>query len=96
MRVLKEDSENVFKLLSVAEEPMPGTKTAIPKLGTSIPVTLLVAPRPEHSSCSHRRGRVATDDECAAAASRTDESLLEGRETLLHLDTMFDIPVAVY
>ncbi|KAF8555265.1 hypothetical protein OG21DRAFT_1411185 [Imleria badia] len=34
MRVLKEDSEHVFKLLSVGEEPTPGTKTAIPKLAT--------------------------------------------------------------
>ncbi|KAG9315870.1 hypothetical protein JVU11DRAFT_3519 [Chiua virens] len=32
MRVLKEESENVFKLLSVAEDPMPGTKVAISKL----------------------------------------------------------------
>lgn len=36
MRVLKEDSEHVFKLLSVAEEPMPGNRTAIPKPGTLI------------------------------------------------------------
>lgn len=35
MRVLKEDSEHVFKLLSVGEEATPGTKTVIPKLGTS-------------------------------------------------------------
>lgn len=42
MRVLKEDSEHVFKLLSVEEEPTPGTKTTIPKLGTFIPVTLPV------------------------------------------------------
>ncbi|KAN0087485.1 Cullin homology [Tylopilus felleus] len=34
MRVLKEDSEHVFKLLSVEEEPTPGTKTTIPKLAT--------------------------------------------------------------
>ncbi|KAI9573680.1 hypothetical protein HD554DRAFT_2167242 [Boletus coccyginus] len=34
MRVLKEDNENVFKLLSEGEEPTPGTKTAIPKPAT--------------------------------------------------------------
>ncbi|KAH0831967.1 hypothetical protein J3R83DRAFT_12856 [Lanmaoa asiatica] len=34
MRVLKEDSEHVFKLLSVGEKPMPGAKTAVPKLAT--------------------------------------------------------------
>ena len=34
MRVLREESENVFKLLSVAEQSSPGTKSAIPKQGT--------------------------------------------------------------
>lgn len=34
MRVLKEDDEHVFRLLSVAEESIPGKKTVIPKLGT--------------------------------------------------------------
>ncbi|KAF9220918.1 hypothetical protein BS17DRAFT_713130 [Gyrodon lividus] len=33
MHVLKEDSENVFRLLSLAEEPTPGTKTSAPKPG---------------------------------------------------------------
>lgn len=42
MRVLKEESENVFKLLAEGEEPMPGTKTAIPKLGTFISIALPV------------------------------------------------------
>ncbi|KAG8214513.1 hypothetical protein J3R82DRAFT_9571 [Butyriboletus roseoflavus] len=34
MRILKEDREHVFKLLSVREEPIPGIKAAIPKLAT--------------------------------------------------------------
>ena len=36
MRVLKEDSEHVFKLLSVAEEPMLRNTTTVSKLGTLI------------------------------------------------------------
>jgi len=35
MRVLKEDSEHVFKLLSVREETTPRTKTVIPRLATA-------------------------------------------------------------
>ena len=40
MRVLKEDRENVFKLLAEGEEPTPGTKTAVRKLGAFISITL--------------------------------------------------------
>jgi hypothetical protein len=43
MRVLKEESENVFKLLAEGEEPTPGTKTANPKLGTSVSIGLPVS-----------------------------------------------------
>ncbi|KAF8133687.1 hypothetical protein EV363DRAFT_1566343 [Boletus edulis] len=42
IRVLKEDGEHVFKLLSVAEEAIPGTKTAIKQATDELPPVMSV------------------------------------------------------
>lgn len=75
MHVLKEDSEGVFRLLSVAEGPTPRSRPQAPKPGSfifqrSISLLLIVI--------NSRNGGVTTGNERAAAAGRTNENVLEG------------------
>lgn len=75
MHVLKEDSEGVFRLLSVTEGPTPGSRPQAPKPGSFIfrrsmfLILILIN--------SRSRG-VTPSNERAAAAGRTNENILEG------------------
>jgi hypothetical protein len=75
MHILKEDSEGVFRLLSVTEGPTPGSRPQAPKPGSFIfrrSISLLL------TFINSRSGRVTPGNECATAAGRTNENILEG------------------
>lgn len=79
--VLKEDEENVFRLLEVAEEPTPGGRDPVSRPGECHQRFCLYCPPYLHVNSSKCIG-TPTSISRSSATSGADEDVLEG---LLHL-----------